>query len=348
MRNKTAEELHETVARILMAAGADRTSASRVADGLVSANLSGVDPHGVFHLPGYVADIRAGFIVADARPEIISETPATALVTGNWGFGFVAAKYALDTAVGKARETGIAVVGLVQCGHIGRLGEYAEMAGAEGMVSFTWAGGYSEEQQSTVPYGGRGKVLHTNPLSIGFPGGEEPPLMMDFATTGMSGSKVVLAQNRGEQVPPGNIVDRDGTPTTDPEDFFNGGAHLPFGGHKGYAIMLAVEYMGRILTGSHDHAEDNRGGVYNRRQGITMIVHKADLFSPMGRVTEMADEMARRLRAVPPAPGFDEVLVPGDLEARTRAVRQRDGIPVPDDVWGSLTELAASLDVSIE
>ena len=172
--------------------------------------------------------------------------------------------------------------------------------------------------------------------------------MMDFATTGMSGSKVVLAKNRGEQVPLGNIVDRDGTPTTDPEDFFNGGAHLPFGGHKGYAIMLAVEYMGRILTGSSDHAEDNRGGIYNRRQGITMIVHKADLFSPMGRVTEMADEMARRLRAVPPAPKFDEVLVPGDLEARTRAVRQRDGIPVPNDVWASLTELAASLDVSIE
>lgn len=348
MRIKTAKELHDAAVRILMAAGADRPNAARVADGLVSANLSGVDPHGVFHLPGYVVDIRDGFIVPDARPAILSETPATALVTGNWTFGFVAAKFALDTAIRKALGTGIAIVGIVQCTHIGRVGEYAEMAAAKGMVSYTWAGGYSEEQQTTVPYGGRSKVLHTNPLSIGFPAGEEPPLIMDFATTGMSGSKVVVAKNRGEQVPPGNIVDRDGTPTTSPEDFFAGGAHLPFGGHKGYAIMLAVEYLGRILTGSDDHAEAHRGGIYNRHQGITIVVHKADLFSLPDRVAERADEMARRLRAVPSAPGFDEVLVPGDLEARTRAVRQRDGIPMPDDTWDVLTELAGSLGVSIE
>ena len=221
------------------------------------------------------------------------------------------------------------------------------MAAAEGMVSHIWAGGFSEEQQSTVPYGGLGKVLHTNPLSIGFPAGDETPMVMDFATTVGSGSKIDVARRRKEKLPPGSIIDRDGNPTTDPEDFYNGGAHLPFGGHKGYAIMLAVEFLGRILTGSDDYAEPNRGGIYNRHQGVTMIVHRADLFQPLERFASRADEMERRLRAVPPAPGFKEVLVPGDTEARTRAVRQRDGIPLTDEVWEPLAELAASLDVEI-
>ena len=348
MRIKTADELHAIVRDILVAAGADEAGANRVAEGLVSANLSGVDPHGVYHLLEYVDVIKKGFIVPNAKPETITETPATALVTGNWTFGFVTAKFALDLAVSKARANGIAIVGMVQCGHIGRLGEYAEMAAAEGMVSLTWAGGYSEDQQSTVPYGGRGKVLHTNPLSIGFPGGEETPMVMDFATTVGSGSKIMVARDRKERLPPGSIIDKDGNPSTDPEDFLNGGAHLPFGGHKGYAIMLAVEFLGRILTGSDDYAEPHRGGIYNRHQGVTMIVHKADLFQPLERFASRADEMERRLRAVPPARGFREVLVPGDLEARTRVVRQRDGIPVPDDIWESLSGLGATLNVKID
>ena len=260
MRVKTADELHAVVKVILVAAGADEANADRVAEGLVSANLSGVDPHGVFHMQEYVEGIRDGFIVPAAKPEIITETPTTAMITGNWTFGFVTAKFALDLAVSKARAQSIAIVGMVRCGHIGRLGEYAEMAAADGMVSYTWAGGYSEDQQSTVPYGGRGKVLHTNPLSIGFPAGEETPMVMDFATTVGSGSKIMVARDRKERLPPGSIIDKHGNPSTDPEDFINGGAHLPFGGHKGYAIMLAVEFLGRILTGSDDYAEPHRGG----------------------------------------------------------------------------------------
>ena len=345
---KTAEELHATVRKILVGAGSDKENADRVADGLVSANLSGVDPHGVFHVPEYVKDIRDGFIIPDAKSQILNESPTTALVSGNWSFGFVTAKFALDLAIRKAKKNGISIVGIVQCTHIGRLGEYAEMAAAEGMVSFTWAGGYSEEQQSTVPFGGRGKILHTNPLSIGFPSGEESPMVMDFATTVGSGSKIMVANEKGEQLPPGSIIDKNGNPSTNPADFLEGGAHLPFGGHKGYSIMLAVEFLGRIMTGSDDYAQSNRGGIYNRHQGITMMVHRADLFQPLEKFTKRSDEMECRLRAVPPAPGFDEVLIPGDMEARTRKDRGRDGIPIPDHIWDSLLEVASSLDVTIE
>ena len=347
MPTKTPQELHSLVTNILLAVGATEANASRVAEALVSSHLAGVDPHGIWHLAGYVDDIRDGYLVPTAVPEIVSETTATALVTGNWTFGFVAAKFAMELAIQKAEKQGVSVVGIVRCGHIGRLGEYNEMAVAEGMVSMVWAGGYSEDQQTTMPYGGLKPILHTNPLSMGFPAGDEVPMILDFATTGVSGSKVVQARDRGEKLPPGCIVDKDGNPTTNPEEFFNGGGHLPFGGHKGYAIMLAVETLGRILTGSDSYAENHRGGLYNRHQGITIVVVKADVFQPLGDFTTRVDDLERRIRAVPPAPGFQEVLVPGDLESRSREAR-RDGIPVPDDLWKVLTDLATEVGVPAE
>ena len=342
------QELQAMATKILLAAGADERNATRVADGLVLSDLSGVATHGVHHLPNYVSDIRDSYIVPTAWPEIISETPTSALVTGNWGFGFAAAKYAMEIAIQKAKEQSVAVVGIVQVTHIGRLGEYTEMAASEGVVSFLWAGGYSEEEPATVPYGGSEKVLHTNPLSIGFPAGEEPPMMMDFATTALAGSKVVLADNRGQKVLPGSIVDKDGKPTTDPADFLDGGSHLPFGGHKGYALMLAVEFLGRIFTGSDSYAEAQRGGKVMRHQGIAIVAFKADLFQPLAEFARRADEMERRVRAVKPAPGFGEVLVPGDLEARARTAQRREGITISDDIWKELSDLAESLGVSID
>ena len=341
-----ADDLRSMSVRILMAAGADQPNAERVAEGLVSADLSGVDTHGVFQLPKYVSEIKKGHVVPTAKPEIVSETPTTALITGNWTFGFVVAKYGLEVAIEKAREQNVAVIGLMQTVHIGRLGEYSEIAAANGMACLIWASGYSQMQQTAVPYGGRDKVLNTNPLSIGFPVGEGSPMVLDFATTATAGGKVMLAKTKGTQVPPGSIVDKDGNPTTDPEDFVNGGAQLPFGGHKGYGVMLAVEFLGRILTGSDAYAESGRGGNH-RHQGVTMMVMKADLFSPMSDVAGRADDMARQLRAVPPAPGFKEVLVPGDLEARTRAARSKEGIPLADGVWESLVEAAASVGVEL-
>jgi uncharacterized oxidoreductase len=343
MQTKTADELRSLVVRVLMAAGADEDNAARVAEALVSSNLAGVDTHGVWHLPLYVSQIRDGFVVPTARPETVKENDNTALVTGNWTFGFVAAKYAVDIAIRKAGEHGVAVVGAVRLGHIGRLGEYAEMAASHGMVSSVWASGYSEETPIAVPYGGRRPALSTNPISMGFPGGEEASMVLDFATTAAAASKVNLARNRGQQIPQGWLVDRDGNPTTDPATFQRGGGLLPFGGHKGYALMLADEVLGRVLTGSDDYAEADRGGEAMRHQAVTFMVLRADLFQPLAGFERRADELGRRMRSVPAAAGFDEVLVPGDLERRARETRGRDGIPVPDDVWKELTVLAEEM-----
>ena len=342
-----AENLHTLVREILLAAGADERNASRVADALVSSNLSGVDTHGVFHVPNYVQDIRAGHIVPTAWPDVVSESPTTALISGNWTFGHVSAKFGMDTAIRKARERNVAVVSIVRVNHIGRLGEYSEMAASQGMIAFVFGSGYGEEAPVAVPYGGRERVLHTNPISMGFPAGEEPPMVFDFATTSVAGSKVRLAQIRGQQLPAGSLVDETGSPTTEPSGFPEKGGLLPFGAHKGYAIMLANEFLGRVFSGANAYAEAHRGGPIMRHQGVTMIVFKADLFQPLTDFTRRADELERRVRAVAPAPSFEEVLVPGDLETRAREARQRDGIPVQDDVWTALMDVAGTLGVKV-
>ena len=341
-------ELHGLVKRILVASGTDDENAERVADGLVLAELSGVSTHGVFHLARYVDEVRKGEILPTAKPEIVSETPNSALVRGNWTYGFVSAMFALKLAVDKADTQGMAVVGLVEAHHIGRLGEYAEVAAARGMCSQVWAAGQGVETPAAVPYGGSRAVLHTNPIAIGVPAGEEPPMVIDYATTVVSGSKVLMAHQEGRKIAPGMIVDREGNETTDPGDLLNGGAHLPFGGHKGYGIMLADEFLGRVLCGADAYSDTELGGPVLRHQGVTFIVFKADLFQPMADFGRVSDSLQRQIREVPPAPGFDEVLIPGDLEARARADRRRNGIPLPDVVWKALTDLAESVGVEVD
>lgn len=251
----------------------------------------------------------------------------------------------MEVAIEKAKAENVAVVSLVQAHHIGRLGHYVEMAATQQLISMIWAGGYGAEIPTTVPYGGRERLLHTNPISMGFPAGDEPSMVFDFATTALSGVKVINARNRKQQLPPGCIVDRHGNPTTDPSDWFDGGGYLPFGGHKGYALMMAAEFLGRFFSGAEAHADPDRGGPTMRRQGVTLVVMRADLFQTFADYANDVDQIQRITREIRSAPGFTEVLVPGDPERQTRAKRERDDIPIEDDIWNSVVDCAASLGV---
>lgn len=342
---KPADELRELVTKILRSAGANEPNAVAVAQHLVLANLCGVDTHGVCHVAGYVKDIREGLIVPTAWPEVHQETASTALVSGHWTFGQTGARFAMEVAIEKAKAENVAIVSLVQTHHIGRLGHYVEMAAGDGLISMVWAGGYGAENPAAMPYGGRQPLLHTNPIAMGFPAGDEPPMMFDFATTGLAGVKVLTAHNQKQQLPPGYIVDRQGNPTTNPADFYDGGGHLPFGEHKGYAVMMAAEFLGRIFSGADALADPDRGGPIMRRQGVTLIVFRADLFQTLDDYATRVDELERKTREILPAPGFTEVLVPGDPERRTQATRERDGIPIEDELWHSIVECASSLGV---
>jgi LDH2 family malate/lactate/ureidoglycolate dehydrogenase len=339
MQLKTPEQLHDLAEAVLAAAGASKENADIVAEHLVSANLSGVDTHGVRHIPGYVRDLGAGFIDGKAQPTIVRSEPSSLLVSGNWTFGQVAARFATERGVERALDSGVTAVGVVQCHHIGRLGYYAELAASRSLVAQVWAGGYSEEAPVTVPFGGRQRLLHTNPISMAFPSGSGHPFMFDFATTALSGVKIEDARRHGEALPPGAIVDRDGKFSTDPNDFFAGGGHAPFGGHKGYAFNMAAEYYGRILTGSNAYADPLRGGPIMRSQGVTIILMRDDIFTSRADFEQRANEMASRTRAVAPAPGFASVLMPGDPEWNTRQKRLAEGIPIEDAIWDEIESL---------
>lgn len=347
MPNKSKDELHEVVKRILDAAGASDENSSRMADALVSSNLSGVDTHGVFHLHRYVEAILEGKIDATVQPVVARETPNTALVDGNWTFGHVTAKFATDVAVRKAKEHDVGLVGVIRAEHIGRLGEYAEMAAAEGVVSIVCGAGYSIGHKTAAPYGGREGLLSTNPIAMGFPAGEESAMVFDFATTSMAGSKLSLYNMRHEQLPPDTVIDKDGYPTTNPSAVQEGGVLLPFGKHKGYALMMAIEFLGQVLVGSD--AVDNEGMATPSmtHQGVTIIAVRADVHRPLADFKHRADEILRDARAIPPAPGFIEVLVPGDPETRAREERSKTGIPITDEVWGSIVEAANSVGVTV-
>ena len=347
MPTKTAGELRNLVSRILRAVGADGDNAERVAQALVSADLAGVDTHGVFQLPRYVTSIEDGELVPSAHPEVIKESTTTAMISGNWTFGQVAAGYAMQKAICKAKESNVAIVGMVQAYHIGRLGEYSEMAAEQEMVSMVFGSGYAEGLPSAVPFGGREKVLQSNPIAMGFPAGRRPSMIIDIATSIVANNKINLARAKNQPLPLGWIIDKDGNPTTDPLALDEGGGVLPFGGHKGYALMLAAEFLGRILTGSKFFAEDDLGGPVMREQGVTMVVFRADLFQSLDAFIQLADVKISQMKKVVPAPGFKEVLVPGDVENQARMDRRTNGIPLSDAVWRSLTELSGSLGISV-
>ena len=340
-------ELEALIKKILLAVGADERNADGVAEHLVSSQLSGVDTHGIWQLPGYVTAVKKEEILPTAWASIRQETPNSALVSGNWGFGQPACRYAMEVAIKKAESGNVAVVSLVEIHHTGRLGYYAEMAAKEGKISLILSGGYGVEAPAAMPYGGRDRVLHTNPISMGFPAGDGSPMIVDYATSAASGVKVVNAQRRGEKVPLGWIVDKNGVPSSDPNDFVDGGGHIAFGGHKGYGLMLAAEFLGPVFLGTDKFADTKRAGPVLRHQGVTMIVFKADMFQPFSEYAQRADEFGNKIRAVRPATGFEEVLIPGDLEARTRKAREKDGIPIADDTWQSVVDVAGSLGVEI-
>ncbi len=347
MLTKNPKDLQTAIERIVAAVGTPPDNATVVANLLVRSHLAGHDSHGIQHLPRYVREAQAGEIVAAARPTVISEKAGVTHVRGNWAWGHVTADFVTRLGIAKARQNGIALITAVEVNHIGRLGDYVERAAAEGVVAMLVSGGHSEEAQTAAPYGGSKALLAPNPIAISFPTGDDHPIVVDFATTEVAGGKIALANAKGEAVPLGWIIDREGNPATKPNDYYNGGALLPFGAHKGFGIMVAIEVFGRILTGADNFSATSHGGTYFRHAGISLIAVDSGVVSSADQFAGRAAELGRRIRAVPPAPGFDGVQAPGDFEYQSRARRVESGIPIPESTWNEVVETADSLGIRL-
>ena len=329
--------LQKLAVHLLQAAGASEEEARIVAEHSIGANLTGHDSHGIIQIPTYIGRIKAGHIVPGAPIEVLDETPTTARVDGHWGFGYVVSTHAMELAIQKARESNVAALTVFRQSHVGRVGDYPLMAARAGMIGIMTADS-GRTAKSVVPFGGREARLGTNPICIAFPSNLEAPLFMDMATSVVASGKVALAKSRKESVPTGWIVDRDGNPTTDPNALDQGGALLPVGGnqgHKGYCLAMAVEIFSGILTGLGFGVSPT--GIHN--DGCFMLALNVEAFRPLEEFKREMTDFAMNLKETPPAPGFDRVYYPGEVEYVATQHRLREGVYVEDATWEQLQAL---------
>jgi uncharacterized oxidoreductase len=332
-----AEHLRETGTAILEAAGTPGDQARMVAGLLVEANLAGHDSHGVIRLPQYVHTIERGEIRLDAQVEIVRQTAVAVVLDGQWGFGQVVLSRAVELGLERARATGLAAITLRRANHVGRLGSYVEHIARQKMIGLLLVNMHGGGA-AMVPWGGKEARLGTNPLAAGLPreGGE--PLVLDMTTSVVAEGKVRIKRNRGEKVPEGWIVDAQGRPSLDPAAFYGPprGGLLPFGGpagHKGYGLGLAVELLGGALSGAGCAGRSARNG-----NGALLLVIDIAGFAKMEEYYRQVEDFIAFVKASPRATGFEEILMPGEVEARTREKRLREGIFVEEETWRQIVE----------
>lgn len=342
MQTIQAEALTDYVQSLFVAAGAPAAHATRVATSLVSANLAGHDSHGVIRTVQYLANLHDGLINAAATPTITREHGVVTMIDGEGAFGQVAAEFAMQRAIEKAKTYGVAVAGLFHSGHVGRLGEWVTMATDQNMIGLGFCNGGSRGGLVT-PHGGRARRMGTNPLACAIPRKDALPIVVDFATSMIAEGKVRVARNGGKQLDPNRILNVDGEPSIDPNDLYSGGMLLPAAEHKGYCLGLMMDFLGGMLTG---------GGCailpkFEYGNGVLFTVYNIEAFRPLDEFLADGEVLAQTILDTPVRTGVERVLLPGEPEALTKAERLQHGIPIDDNTWQQLAEAGTNLQVAV-
>jgi uncharacterized oxidoreductase len=322
----------------MTAAGTPKDIAVEVSRHLVNAGLAGYDSHGIMQVPGYLAQIADGRLNPRARPTVDKENASTAAVNAHEGWGPYAAHEALVIAMGKARETGVSVVTLGRSSHIGRLGQYAEDAAAAGLISIVTFGEGQAGKLMAVPFGSRQPGLATNPFAAGVPVASGTPFITDFATTKVANASTWRYQESGEPLPEGVALDRDGDPTRDAAAYLDGGSLIILGGHKGSGLSILIALLGGLA--SSELVEAQRPHL----RGATFLVIDPEAFAAVDYPGTVSAFLASLRRLKPAREGMG-VLVPGDMEALSRARRQAEGIPMSSSVRADITKLCRQVGV---
>jgi len=320
------EGLRDAAISLCKASGSPEGEANLVASRLLKSNLVGHDSHGLIRLSMYMEWIRKGMIVPGATPELAVDKGGIALVNGNRGYGQTIAERTMEIAIERGRAHGVAAIGVTNLAHIGRLADYvisAARAGLVGMV-FTSTGGYSK---IVAPFGGKSGRMSTNPIAMALPSDREHPIVFDMATSAYAEGKFRVFRDTGRSAPENLLLDKEGHPTTNPDDFFNGGTILPLGGeqgYKGYLLNFMVEALGGLLTGGGYMGRDENPLFNNCSLMITIDV---EAFRAMTDFKGDLEGLLHWLKDSPTHPG-DEVLLPGEKEVRMEAERMRNGVPL--------------------
>jgi L-2-hydroxycarboxylate dehydrogenase (NAD+) len=341
----SADALKAFIVRAVTAVGIPDRDAAVLGDLITEADLRGSDTHGAFRLPQYCKRIRAGGVNARPNIRLIEERASTALVDGDNGMGHLAMKIAAETAIAKAKQTGIGWVGARMSNHAGPAALYAMMPLAHDMIGLYFAVGSNNH---LPPWGGIESLLGTNPIAVAVPAMDEPPVVMDMSPTVAAYGKVRLKASRGDEMPVGWMIDRQGKPLTDPKRA-DEGSLLPIGDYKGYALSLIIGLLAGPLNRAAFGREivdfvKNPEAATNTGQSVVAL--SVDAFAPVGDFKRSVDAMIRTVRESPRLPGVERIWLPGEQSHTKRLDRATNGIPVPPPLRKSLDELAKDLGVA--
>jgi uncharacterized oxidoreductase len=340
MRSISAAKLVALVTAIMRGAGCKPPEAATIARRLVDSNLVGHDSHGVIRVSKYLEWMRSGWLHANQKPAVVFENDSLAIVDGNRGFGQVVGEFAGALGTTKAARSGIALIGLRNCGHLGRVGDWAELAAESGQVSIHFLN--TSAAQRVAPFGGSDRRLSTNPITIGIPVAGGDPVIMDVTTSMVAEGKLTVAVNRGERVPEGWIIDRHGRPTTEPKDFYDGGALLTVGGHKGSGLSIVTDLLaGAIVTGKSSDPADSV--LCNNMLSIYIA---PDVYDAGHSVQAEIARFLAWVKGSPPVRADTPVLLPGEVERQTRTERSARGIPIDDKTYADLLAVAESTGIA--
>ena len=347
------EPLDRLVRAIFRKKGCPEDEAARIARYLIKANLTGHDSHGVIRVPLYVAWIDAGRMRPGQHVRTLVETPVLAVLDGQFGMGQTVGPEATRIGIAKAREQGVGIVALRDAGHLGRIGDFAEMAIEAGLVSIHFVNVFGS--LLVAPFGAASRRLSTNPVAIGVPTGDDAPFVLDFATSYVAEGKVAVAHQGGKPIPDTALVDEAGNLSGDPRTLYGDapgeaypdpsqgkGALRPFGEHKGSGLALACELLAGALTGSGV----NTGKPGRFHNGMLSIFLDPERFGDRDAFLAEVRAFIAWVKSAKPVDPVEGVLIPGDRERRTEAERRAGGIPLAADSWRRIIETARGVGLS--
>ena len=354
----TFEQLTVFTKKIFLAIGCSETDAETATTSLLTADLRGIDSHGVARLSGYVRLWEVQRINAQPNIHITHETPSTAVVNGDRGLGLVVAPFAMQTAIDKARQCGTGWVAVKNSNHFGIAGHYAMMALPHDMIGITM----TNASALVAPTFSVDRLLGTNPIAVAIPAGNEDPFVADFATTTAANGKLEILQRKNAATPNGWVQTKDGQPSINANELKEGGALLPLGGdrehgsHKGYALGAIVDILSGVLSGANfgpwvppfpayvPMPENMPGEGIGHFFGAMRI----DAFRPASEFKTDMDKWIRRFKEAGTVEGEERVIIPGEPEKEMEIERREKGIPVVESVVKDLYELGARFGISIE
>jgi LDH2 family malate/lactate/ureidoglycolate dehydrogenase len=331
------ERLIDLVAAVYTSVGMPEADARLVADTLVQADLWGHQSHGVLRLGWYLDRVRNGVMKPVTQPEFVVDAGSIAVIDGHDGVGHVLTMLATREAVKRAKAHGLGAVGVRMSNHFGTCMYYTLTGAREGCVTLLTSNG----GPAMAPWGGRKKIIGTNPWSVAAPAGDHAPFVVDMANTGVARGKIYLARQKRQPIPLGWAINAAGAPTTDPQEAIDG-IILPMAEHKGYAIASMVDILSGVLTGSGflSQVHSPYKTAEKSNCGHLMIALDIEAFQPLAQFNARMKEWITEVKSVPLAQGCEEVFYPGEMESNNNARNRRDGLLFPDDTLTDLKRIA--------